>query len=140
MLRVVSKLIYSFQNYDRIFHSVSRLIEVMPVAALLVSCVQATNDAGLSTLVTSPGFSVDLSPPVAGVVFDGSGLSSSSDVDYSDLAAGITCRWFGFSDPHSSITGYELAIGTCPTCSDVQTWMPVGLVSGNDCQLVCLSL
>ena len=87
---------------------------------------------------------MDRSPPTTGVVYDG-GVSASinedfNDADYSDLGTAVTCRWSGFSDAHTSIVQYELAVGTCSNCSDVQTWMPVGLVSGMCQYLLCSTI
>ncbi|XP_065178155.1 uncharacterized protein LOC135808850 [Sycon ciliatum] len=93
--------------------------------------VVARNDADLSTLVTSPGFLVDTSAPSPGVVYDGDNTVDVDDVfndaDYTDRADRMLCRWAGFADPQSQLAEYSLAVGTCRQCTDVQSWMSVGL-------------
>lgn len=77
---------------------------------------------------TSIGYIVDTSPPEVGVVLDGSSYKEDSDflVDRTSYSA----HWKGFVDPHSDIMGYEWAIGSCHGCTDIQTFIPVGLKTG----------
>jgi hypothetical protein len=88
--------------------------------------VRATNAAGLFTAVTSDGVTVDNSPPVAGLVNDGTG----ADIDTQLSATSISANWTGFSDPESLITGHEWSIGTTPGGADIQPFTAVGL-AGN---------
>ena len=70
---------------------------------------------------------VDTTPPVAGVVIDGTGTE---DSDYLTDRTSYAARWVGFGDPHSDIMGYEWAIGSCHGCNDIQTFVSVGLMTG----------
>ena len=76
---------------------------------------------------TSIGYIVDSSPPTAGVVLDGADIE---DTDYFIDRTSYTARWVGFTDPHSDILEYEWAIGSCYGCTDIQTFVSVGLMTG----------
>ena len=74
-----------------------------------VVTVRAFNRAGLSSVASSEGLVIDLSPPRAGIVFDG---ISGADIDWWYSARGIGSRWTGFTDDESSIVSYRWSIGT----------------------------
>ena len=76
---------------------------------------------------TSIGYVVDTSPPTAGVVLDG---TDKDDNDYLTDRTSYTAQWVGFADPHSEIIEYEWAIGSCYGCTDIQTFVSVGLMTG----------
>ncbi|KAI8519528.1 hypothetical protein Bbelb_027850, partial [Branchiostoma belcheri] len=111
--------------------------------------VTACNSADLCTTLTSDGVIPDTSPPVAGVVLDG---SSDGDIQYqasryrpdrgSDrptaagrrairLAGGpgpramrntptaIRAHWYNFHDPHTGLSHYEWRVGTSPGAEDI---------------------
>ncbi|XP_070573739.1 uncharacterized protein [Ptychodera flava] len=86
--------------------------------------VKAYNGAGLSTAAVSLGVLVDASPPYDGFVYDG--VDETTDNDYQTHLDYLAVHWGGFFDPHSSITGYSLKIGTCLNCNDVMKEEDVG--------------
>ncbi|XP_070573771.1 uncharacterized protein [Ptychodera flava] len=87
--------------------------------------VKAYNGAGLSTAAVSWGVLVDASPPRDGFVYDGD--DKNVDQDYQTHLDYLAVHWGGFYDPHSSIAGYSLKIGTCLNCDDVMKGDDVGL-------------
>ena len=91
--------------------------------------MQVRNAAGLVTTTSSLGYLLDSSPPDVGRVFDGP-PSSDGDVDYWTDSAMLQAHWAGFSDPHSDVVEYLWAIGSCPSCVDVQPFVTVGLKQG----------
>ncbi|XP_070573746.1 uncharacterized protein [Ptychodera flava] len=86
--------------------------------------VKAYNGARLSTAAVSWGMLVDASPPRDGFVYDGD--DKNVDQDYQTHLDYLAVHWGGFYDPHSSITGYSLKIGTCLNCDDVMKEEDVG--------------
>lgn len=96
--------------------------------------LQVENGAGLSSLVVSPAYILDSSPPVRGVIYDGpqpnQGDVDVFDLDYTTSLTTLYAHWQGFSDPHSAVVEYFWAIGTCSLCSDVQTFTSIGSATG----------
>ncbi|XP_070573776.1 uncharacterized protein [Ptychodera flava] len=86
--------------------------------------VKAYNGAGLSTAAVSWGVLVDASPPYDGLVYDGD--EKKIDKDYQTHLDYLAVHWGGFYDPHSSVIGYSLQIGTCLNCDDVMKEEDVG--------------
>jgi len=84
-------------------------------------------DAGGNYNTAAIQFSIiyDNTPPLIGVVNDGSG----DDIDFQASTTTIEANWSGFSDEGSSIALYELAIGTNTGLSDVMYWTDVGLTT-----------
>ncbi|MCS6790882.1 MAG: glycosyl hydrolase family 18 protein [Bacteroidia bacterium] len=77
---------------------------------------------------------VDWTPPSAPAeVRDGSG--SDQDVTTSST---LTANWDASNDPHSGVTGYEIAIGTAPNNLDVLAW--TGIIAGTSHSQTGLSL
>ena len=70
---------------------------------------------------------MDSSPPVEGLVLDG---AYGEDSDYIISRTSYAAHWNGFADPHSDIMGCEWAIGSCHGCTDIQTFLSVGLMTG----------
>jgi len=52
------------------------------------------------------------------------------DSDYLVERTSFGAHWVGFNDPHSDILEYEWAIGSCTGCTDIQSFVSVGLLSG----------
>ena len=77
--------------------------------------VQAFDDQGLTSSVTSPGASVP--GPAAGMVYDGANLGVETSIQF--VTDSLTANWSGFTDATSDIIGYQLSIGTSPGASDV---------------------
>ena len=86
--------------------------------------VRGLNAAGLSTIGSSDGAIIDSTPPTIGTVKDGNGLY---DIDCQENNKPITATWQGFSDPESTITEYQWAIGTMQFSEDILPWTSVGL-------------
>ena len=70
---------------------------------------------------------MDTSPPEVGLVLDG---RYGDDVDYLTNRSSYTAHWEGFTDPHSDIMEYAWAVGSCSGCTDIQTFISVGLMTG----------
>ena len=90
--------------------------------------LQVRNGAGLLTVRSSSGYTLDSTAPDVGVVLDGA--AGMGDTDYWSDDAVLEAHWLGFSEPHTAIVEYWWAIGTCATCSDVQPFVSVGLHQG----------
>lgn len=70
--------------------------------------VRAFTRAGLFSDLTSDGVIIDTSPPIAGRIYDGNQLSI--DLKYAKWTTAFTANWDLFTDPHSPISLYTLAI------------------------------
>ncbi|ESO88673.1 hypothetical protein LOTGIDRAFT_165459 [Lottia gigantea] len=82
--------------------------------------VQAMNGVGMSTMLISRPLTVDTTPPITGLVFDGiSGDNNIANTDYISNTVPPSVRWERSHDPHSSIKHYSVQIGTCPGCDDI---------------------
>ena len=76
---------------------------------------------------------MDASPPLAGLVFDGSRDAAAAhhpDLDYQRERGVLAAHWEPFSDPHSAVVGYAWRAGLCPGCGDVVPDQQLGLVYG----------
>ena len=85
--------------------------------------------AGLSTSKSSLANIYDISPPVAGHVYDGKSDAvspHSKDIDYQTDMSQLSVYWEGFYDPHSVIKCYRVYIGTCSGCYDIINEQVVG--------------
>ena len=87
---------------------------------MLYLCVHNINY--LAILVAS--IKVDLTPPSAGVVLDGSGLE---DLDYTSMESLVASSWHGFSDSESYIDYYTVCAGISPFAADIHPCRNVGL-------------
>ena len=90
---------------------------------------QAFNKAGLMSMATSWAYNVDLSPPVAGHIYDGVPGSVLADIDFQTDMSALNVYWEGFHDAHSAIKEYYISVGTCPGCDDVLGRQAIGIVS-----------
>ncbi|XP_071784665.1 uncharacterized protein [Asterias amurensis] len=79
--------------------------------------VTACNAADLCTSVTSDGVLVDDSPPLVGRVYDGS--PGGGDISFQSSRRQLSAHWWGFHDPHSSLSHYEWRAGTTPGSADI---------------------
>ena len=68
--------------------------------------VIATNRAGLTTVVSSEAFNIDVTPPVAGTVRDG----IERDWEYINSSVSLATTWFGFEDPETGIEKCTLVV------------------------------
>ncbi|XP_076113981.1 uncharacterized protein LOC143082265 [Mytilus galloprovincialis] len=92
--------------------------------------VKAVNRANLISTASSWAYIYDMSPPVAGHVYDGSveaALSYMKDRDYQTDVKTLSAYWEGFHDPHSTIKSYYVSIGTCPECEDLLVNQDIGI-------------
>jgi hypothetical protein len=80
------------------------------------------------SLATSWAYSVDVSPPIAGHIYDGVPGTNHSDIDFQTDMSALNVYWEGFHDPHSAIKEYYISIGTCPACDDVVSRQALGIV------------
>lgn len=91
------------------------------------------NGAGLTAVSSSLGYTLDVSPPEGGTVYDGPQTQGSGevfDLDYTASLTTLSAHWRGFSDPHTGISEYFWAIGSCTSCSNVQEFTSVGVATG----------
>ncbi|KAI6656584.1 hypothetical protein LOD99_1379 [Oopsacas minuta] len=86
------------------------------------SLVRACNKAGLCVTASSDGFLVDISPPIAGIVWDG---FSAVDQDFQSYRWVVGAHWYGFHDTESGIQKFEWCVGTQPGECDIRTWMNI---------------
>lgn len=87
---------------------------------------RAHDNAGLFSAATLPaGFTIDLSPPAAGLVNDGPG----ADLDLQGSASAFAANWGGFSDAVSGIIRYEWGVGTVFGGVNVMGFTDVGLAT-----------
>ena len=92
---------------------------------------QAINNAGLVSISSSPVIVYDATPPCSGRVFDGSRQGDAPlDLDHTPEHDILHAHWVPFWDPHSSLSQYQWALGTCKGCSDVAPYTSVGLLTG----------
>ncbi|OWF48074.1 Delta-like protein 1 [Mizuhopecten yessoensis] len=80
--------------------------------------LRAVNNVGLHTARHGDEqILIDLTPPNAGVVFDGHILDT--DVDYQADTSTMCAEWIGFFDEDSGIRDYLWGVGTTPGVDDV---------------------
>ncbi|MDP7453220.1 MAG: hypothetical protein QGE95_13235, partial [Arenicellales bacterium] len=89
----------------------------------------ADNVANVQSELGEDTFTYDLTPPVAGSVYDGAG---EGDDDWTNSTTDLSAHWSGFSDLTSGIVAYHYAIGTTSGGSDVVSWTDVGTDSFAD--------
>ncbi|XP_065840987.1 uncharacterized protein [Oscarella lobularis] len=71
--------------------------------------VRAFNKAGLSSVKSSTGILIDISPPIRGYVLDG---MRESDIDWHYTDTGIGAQWHNFSDSESGVHFYRWSVGS----------------------------
>ncbi|HIA92232.1 TPA: hypothetical protein EYO12_03940 [Candidatus Saccharibacteria bacterium] len=70
---------------------------------------------------------IDTTPPVPGIVYDGT--ATSIDADFNDGALdSLSANWAGYNAGGSGLDRYELSIGTSQGATDVLTWTDVAAV------------
>ncbi|CAC5375361.1 unnamed protein product [Mytilus coruscus] len=92
--------------------------------------VVACNTGNLCTAVTSDGVIIDNSPPVPGVVQDGTDIH---DNEYQSLRNFLSAKWFGFTDAQSEIDYFVIRIGTAPGSGDI---FPPKIITAHDMVLL----
>ncbi|CAH1794767.1 unnamed protein product [Owenia fusiformis] len=80
------------------------------------STLTVCNQAGLCASLSTDGVTIDSSPPIAGVVEDG---TQSKDIQFQASRTYISARWTGFHDSHSDIARYEVFVGTSILGDDI---------------------
>ena len=90
--------------------------------------MQVTNGAGLISVRSSLGYTLDATPPLQGNVYNGQ-TAELSNIRYTTNLGHLSFHWSGFSDPHSGIVEYFLRIGTEPEGGDVLEEFTVGLMT-----------
>ncbi|VDI13269.1 Hypothetical predicted protein, partial [Mytilus galloprovincialis] len=93
---------------------------------VLYSNVVAYSFSGIHSTATSDGITVDIVPPSAGSVKDGTGIY---DCDYQDDPQIVSASWHGFSDLDSVITHYMWCVQTVSelTLCNIRAWENVGI-------------
>ena len=75
----------------------------------------------VSAVVTSDGFGVDLSEPIAGSIVDG----LETDLSWTKNDSSLSANWSGFEDATSGIASYQYSIGSSPGGQNVTTWTQI---------------
>ncbi|CAC5407073.1 unnamed protein product [Mytilus coruscus] len=78
--------------------------------------ITACYTADMCTSVTTDGVVIDNSPPTQGIVLDGVDVY---DIEYQSLRNYISAKWYGFTDPQSSIDRFPWRVGTKPGSDDI---------------------
>ena len=102
-----------------------------------MTCIilQAFNKALLMTTASSWAYVYDMSPPVAGHVYDGNPGTLPShvkDIDYQTDMSSLSVYWEGFYDAHTVIKHYSVHVGTCSGCTDVMKQQYIGIHKGTN--------
>ena len=85
------------------------------------------------TTASSWAYVYDMSPPVAGHVYDGHPGSLPShvkDIDYQTDMSSLSVYWEGFYDAHTVIKHYSVHVGTCFGCTDLMKQQYIGIHKG----------
>ena len=91
---------------------------------------QVTNGAGLVTISSSGAYTLDHTPPTPGHVYDGPYITADvSDLDYSTDLRSLNSHWTSFTDPHTNVVEYFIAMGTTPGGTDVHDTISVGVAT-----------
>ena len=81
-------------------------------------------------VTTSLAYTIDSSPPSPGLVYDGLPLGGRiNDLDYKSDLSMLSSHWAGFTDPHTTVLEYFVAIGTESGGEDVQEKISVGMAT-----------
>lgn len=115
--------------------------------------IRAVNEAGNTATASSPGLTVDTTPPLHGSVFDGAvvasalpgnfsakntetpqsatggcwGVSCGHDMNFTASLTSLSANWGGFEDVESGVVSYQACFGTAPGECDVVPLTDVGL-------------
>ena len=94
--------------------------------------VIATNLAGLSTNVSSPGLVIDTTPPkvVNGCVHDG---RSGEDIDFFSPRMGLAAHWEEITDPETGVKNSYYCLGTKPWGCQLRPMTSVGINTSFTC-------
>ena len=92
--------------------------------ARYISQITCTNADGFSSTSSSDGVIIDVTPPNAGLVQDGSSLLA--DVDYQSTTTSAEAVWSPFDDQESGIMEYRWGLGTTPDDADAMNFTTVG--------------
>jgi len=91
-----------------------------------VTRVRALNGVGMFSEIESDSVTLDLTPPVAGVVRDGAVRAAGDQAIGGDLFR-ISAHWTAFTEPDSALDHYEWCVGTSPGTDNVVPCHSVGL-------------
>jgi len=97
--------------------------------------VRAINGAGGRSSATGSAVNVDVTPPLAGAVFDG---LSGRDTTFSVSPVSLSVTWQGFRDPNSTLVDMLVAFGSTPGASDVAGPLSAGLATSFSAQELSL--
>ena len=88
----------------------------------------------VSDIISSDGFGLDQSVPVAGTVNDGPG----DDMTWTNNDGSVLANWSGFSDEYSGISQYDYSVSSSPNSTSWQTvteWISIGMSTTLDLDL-----
>ncbi|XP_025085446.1 uncharacterized protein LOC112558908 [Pomacea canaliculata] len=86
--------------------------------------VRACNVIDWCTEMASDGILIDITPPVAGDVWDGAG---DADICFQSQRDFLAAKWTGFVDVSSGLVGFTWRSGTSPGAADIMASRSVGL-------------
>lgn len=90
------------------------------------ACLRLVDRAGNVAIFHSNGVIIDSSPPLQGVVFDG---TSDHELDVQVESSVLRASWENFTEKETRIVSYHLAFGSVPGSQDIQKFTNVGLVN-----------
>ena len=82
---------------------------LMDLSSVYYITLNATNGAGLVTIMSSNGVVIDYTPPVPGVVLDCNDHYS-GDIDFAKNDQILYASWNSFEDKESAVKFYEFAL------------------------------
>eukprot|EP01029_Cantina_marsupialis_P008800 TRINITY_DN2065_c0_g1_i1.p1 TRINITY_DN2065_c0_g1~~TRINITY_DN2065_c0_g1_i1.p1 ORF type:complete len:2058 (-),score=824.59 TRINITY_DN2065_c0_g1_i1:248-5524(-) len=85
-----------------------------------------TNGAGMETITSTDGFSVDPTNPLAGKVIHG---LQSLEIKVTSSLNTLEARWEDFEDPESGVAGYWAQLGSDPLTGDIKSRQSVGMAT-----------
>ena len=105
--------------------------------ARYISEITCSNGDGFSSTSSSDGVIVDVSPPNAGVVHDGSSLLA--DVNFQSSTSVVEAVWNPFEDLDSGIVEYRWGLGTTPDDTDAMNFTAVGKMTSGKAENLLLT-
>ena len=89
----------------------------------------------VSEIISSDGFGLDQSSPIAGSVNDGIG----NDITWTNNSSSLQANWSGFSDEYSGIRQYDYSIKSSDdnvSWQEVTSWISIGTETSLDQALI----
>ena len=99
-------------------------LDIKPGVSYVV-VVRAHNKVGLFSKAVSNQFILDVAPPAAITVYDGS--NERNDLEIQRSASEISANWSPLTDSNGRITEYEMCVGTAQENCDVSDFVSLGI-------------